>query len=233
MANIVVFGNQKGGVGKSTCTLLCANALSQAPFNFKVAVIDIDRQRSIVDARKIDAEDSEQQPPYEVFDYSLKQLQKNIQAFDEEYDFVFIDVAGKLDNDTPLAEQETAKILMYTDWLFIPFKAGAFNLDATLRYLQFILQLVEIRQDSPRPLNLQGFINMYKTRHRMNRYLKQDVEQIKEAAGVNVMTQPLNHYTLYEGVDTYTSFYDPDTNENSKINFVLWLREFLKVISNG
>ena len=36
MAKFIVFGNQKGGIGKTTLTILTATGLSQAPFNKKI-----------------------------------------------------------------------------------------------------------------------------------------------------------------------------------------------------
>ena len=40
-----MFANQKGGVGKSTCSMMAANALSQAPFDKKIFLIDGDKQK--------------------------------------------------------------------------------------------------------------------------------------------------------------------------------------------
>ena len=40
MAKIIMFGNQKGGIGKSTLTILTANTLASPEFDYKVLVID-------------------------------------------------------------------------------------------------------------------------------------------------------------------------------------------------
>jgi len=53
-AKIVGFVNQKGGVGKSTLTMLVATALAKAPYNLKVAIVDCDAQTSLQDQRKMD-----------------------------------------------------------------------------------------------------------------------------------------------------------------------------------
>ncbi len=52
MAKIIMFGNMKGGIGKSTATLLASTALAQPPFNKKVLVLDLDRQGSLIELRK-------------------------------------------------------------------------------------------------------------------------------------------------------------------------------------
>ena len=49
----------KGGIGKSSATVMAATALSTAPFNKKVLVLDLDRQGSLIQLRELDAEDTE------------------------------------------------------------------------------------------------------------------------------------------------------------------------------
>lgn len=228
MSKIIIFGNQKGGVGKSTITCLCANALSQAPFNLKVCVIDNDKQRSISEARDFDLE-SKEEIPYAVFPMSIEEMQQKIGKMDEEYDLIFIDTAGKLDVDVALDNQEITKGLMYADHLFIPFRSGNFNLDATLSYLQFLLQLQEQRSDSPRPLKVSGFINMYRQRSKMNDLLISEIKHLKKS-GLPFMVSRIGNYTMFEDVDTMTSIYDEDTNDRAKLNFTVWMNEFIKLI---
>ena len=107
--------------------------LSQEPFNLDVCIIDTDRQKSIVEARVYDAEDYEEFS-YDVLDLDLPQLQEQIYDLDQKYDLIFIDTAGRLDITLDIQQQEITKALMYADYLFIPFRAGNFNLDATLEY---------------------------------------------------------------------------------------------------
>ncbi len=78
MSKIIVFGNQKGGVGKSTVVTLCANALSQTPFDYKVCVIDNDYQQSIKDTRAFDKEDHNGDLPYDVLGMEIVHLTGNV-----------------------------------------------------------------------------------------------------------------------------------------------------------
>lgn len=229
MSKIIIFGNQKGGVGKSTITCLCANALSQAPFGYKVLVIDNDNQKSIAEARAFDVEDGET-PPYEVRVMSLPQIQQEIGTLDKQFDIIFIDTAGKLDTDAPIENQEITKGLMYADYLFLPFRAGNFNLDATLPYLDLLLKVQQQREGSPRNLEITGFINMYRQRSKMNDLLISEVKHLK-AGGLKFMVNRMGNYTLFEDVDTLTSMYDEDTNNKAKLNFTVWLNELLQLIS--
>jgi len=97
-----MFANQKGGVGKSTCTMLVANTLSQAPFKHSVFVVDSDKQRSIVKKRMNDLQAYDEASPYQVQQMTIKDfLSKDtgIYKLDNEYDYILIDVPGKLDNN--------------------------------------------------------------------------------------------------------------------------------------
>jgi chromosome partitioning protein len=230
MAKILMFGNQKGGVGKSQCTVMTATALSQAPFNLDVTVIDADPQKSIVSARKLDLRTYDQGAPYEVLDLSVKEMQQQIRHLDETSDIILIDVAGKLDSDLPIDQQEITRSLMYVDYLFIPFVAGNYNLEASMKYLQFVLQVEAIRSETDRPLQAVGFVNMYRARTLANKYLAEDIDQIKKAAGIKMMKTDLHNYTLFNDADTFVSVYDPSAFDTAKINFLQWLNELVSII---
>ena len=231
MSKIVIFGNQKGGVGKSTIATLAANALSQAPFNLKVCVIDNDQQQSISEARAFDEEDVEK-VPYDVVAMDLKTLQENIYEYDKQYDIIFIDTAGRLDANKDIQHQEITKALMYADHLFIPFKAGNFNLDATLEYLKMAVTLQKLRGETARPLKFCGFVNMYRDRSTTNTHLITEIENLK-SAGVNFMLCRLRNYTAFEDIDTFTSLYNVNSTNKAKLNFTVWLNEFVKILKDG
>lgn len=231
MSKIIIFGNQKGGVGKSTITTLCANALSQAPFNLDVCIIDNDRQKSIVEARNFDLEDWGKEAPYDVVGLDLEQLQQQIHQLDQEYDIIFIDTAGRLDINLDIEQQEITKALMYADHLFIPFRAGNFNLDASLEYLKMVVQLGELRSESERPLHYCGFVNMYRDRSKTNTDLIIEIENLK-TAGVDFMMTRLRNYTLFEDINTLNSLYDVNSLDKAKLNFTVWLNEFVKILKN-
>ena len=72
MAKILMFGNQKGGVGKTQVSIMTATALSQAPFNLKTCVVDIDNQKSVIRARSFDLRAYQtESAPFEVRAYTL------------------------------------------------------------------------------------------------------------------------------------------------------------------
>ena len=140
MAKIIMFGNQKGGIGKSTLTILTANALAASEFDYRVLVIDNDMQRSITSIRQYDSEVVEEEYedgfkfPYDVKALTYPQIRDKIVDFDKDYDFILIDTPGRIDLEQDIKQQEITKLLSFVDFVFVPFKGGALNLDSTLRY---------------------------------------------------------------------------------------------------
>lgn len=224
-----MFGNQKGGCGKSLCTVIAATAYSQAPFNLRVTVADVDPQRSIDAARKYDLRRYDTPAPFDVVACSVSDFQRQAQQLDDDNDLLFIDAAGKLDADLPVKDQEISKTLMYADYLFIPFVAGAFNFEASYNYLRFVQQIQQIRQEAGRPLSVVGFVNMFRQRSVRDRYLADDLAELKDRAGLQVMKTELNHYALFADADTFESLYDPQTFDTARLNVLAWLNEISKI----
>lgn len=234
MSLIIAFGNQKGGVGKSTIITLCANALAQPPFQLKICVVDNDPQRSIYEARQfdLDGKPTAAKVPYDVLAMDLKTLQEHIYELDKQYDLVLIDTAGRLDVNLDVQQQEITKVLMYADWLFVPFRAGNFNLDASLEYLKMAAKLQQLRANSPRPLRFYGFVNMFKDRSNSNFHLVEEIENLR-TAGVKFMLCRLRNYAAFEEIDTFANLYDVNANDKAKLNFTVWLNEFVKILKDG
>jgi cellulose biosynthesis protein BcsQ len=232
MAKILMFGTQKGGAGKTCVSVMTATALSQAPFNLKTVVIDLDNQKSVVRTRKFDLRAYQVETvPFDVLNYSIADLQANIGQLDKDYQLIIIDVAGKLDNTQPIEIQEITKALIYVDYLFIPFVAGSYNLESTVEYFQFVKQVQTMRAVQPRPLNVFGFVNMHRARSRANAFLNEDLETLKQSERLLMLDAVLNDYALFRESDTITSIYDSKSNDSAKANFSTFLNELLNTIS--
>lgn len=133
---IIIIGNQKGGSGKSTLTLLLANYLTLAK-KCKVTVIDMDYQQSI--AQKYEkAKILENVEPYEVLAAELEtypHLKEILSANAKE--IALIDLPGKLDDDGLLPVFRSA------DLVICPFAYDEFSFEST------ILFSVVLRKISP------------------------------------------------------------------------------------
>ena len=232
MAKIIMIGNQKGGCGKTAVTVMAATALSQEPCNLRTVVIDLDPQKSVIRARKLDLKAYQTDvAPFDVLNYSITDLQANIKRLDKEYQLIFIDVAGKMDNTQPIETQEITKALMYVDYLFIPFVAGNYNLESTVDYFNFIRQIQNIRALQNRNLQAYGFINLQKARSKANALLNEDLEILKESENLKMLVNGLNDYSLFRDADTITSLYDPLSTNSAKHNFSSFTNELIKIIT--
>lgn len=233
MSKIIMFGNQKGGVGKSTLTSLCANALSQKPFHCKVLVIDSDPQQSVIKRRLDDIQGYEDVPPYKIEPMNIKGLQRDIAPLDQSFDYIFIDVAGKLDSNIPVEQQEVTKFLQYVDYLFVPFVPGNYSMQSSLDYLKTVLKVKKQRAKKTRQLQISACVNMFEQRTLDDRYLLEEIEELKTFINISFMDNELKRYALFRNTDTLFSFYDTATNDKAKRNFTKWFDEFLKIVEHG
>jgi chromosome partitioning protein len=124
---IIIIGNQKGGAGKSTLTLLLANFLT-AGKKCNVTVIDMDYQQSI--AQKFDkAKVLENAEPYQVIPANLESypvLRELLGRNDK--DITLIDLPGKLDDDGLLPVFNSA------DLVICPFAYDEFTFESTVLF---------------------------------------------------------------------------------------------------
>lgn len=124
---ICLFGNQKGGVGKSTLTVLSGNYLSLAK-NWPVTIIDMDYQQSI--SQKFEkAKVFENEEPYDVLPANLESFIPLIPVLtNNKKDAVLIDLPGKLDDDGLLPVFRSA------DLVICPFSYDEFTFESTVLF---------------------------------------------------------------------------------------------------
>jgi chromosome partitioning protein len=136
---ICLFGNQKGGVGKSTLTVLTGNFLSQAK-DWPVTIIDMDYQLSI--SQKFEkAKVLENEEPYDVLPASLENfpLLSSVLTKNKK-DAILIDLPGKLDDDGLIPVFQSA------DLVICPFSYDEFTFESTVLFA-VVLKKVNPRAD--------------------------------------------------------------------------------------
>lgn len=225
MAQIISFANQKGGVGKSTATLLAATALSQPPFSYDVVVVDIDPQQSISRRRAYDLDGHEAPLAYDVLTYNFATFARQAEALDKRYQIILLDVPGKLDAGAG-KDSEAVQALQYIDLVVIPVTPGNFGIDATVDYIKAALNVQQQRSD----LRLVAFRNMHRTRSRHGKQLAGELDELAALAGVPTMDAPLKRYSEFEDADSLTSLYAPGSSSTARQNFTAWLDELHTLI---
>ena len=124
---IIIIGNQKGGAGKSTLTLLLANFLTIAK-KCKVTVIDMDYQQSIWQKYE-KAKLLENVEPYEVIAAGLEQYPTLYEIFNASpKEITLIDLPGKLDDDGLIPVFQSA------DMVICPFSYDEFTFESTVLF---------------------------------------------------------------------------------------------------
>lgn len=226
MAQIISFANQKGGVGKSTATLLAATALSQPPFSYDVVVVDIDPQQSISRRRAYDLEGHEAPLAYDVLTYNFATFAQQVKTLDSRYQIIFLDVPGKLDAGAG-RDSEAIQALQYIDLVLVPVTAGNFGLDATLDYLKAVFAVQQHRPE----LRLVAFRNKHRERSRHGRQLAGELDELATLTAVPVMEAALKRYSDYEDADTLTTLYAPASSSPARQNFTAWLNELHTLIT--
>lgn len=124
---VIIIGNQKGGAGKSTLTLLLANYLTRER-GCTVTVIDMDYQQSI--SQKFQkAKLLENPEPYQVMPANLEQYPAMQKVLSENpYDIVLVDLPGKLDDDGLIPVFRSA------DLVICPFCYDELSFDSTVLF---------------------------------------------------------------------------------------------------
>lgn len=124
---IILIGNQKGGAGKSTLTLLLANFLTSQK-NCNVTVLDMDYQQSL--AQKFErAKLLENTAAYQVIPASLEKYAKLHPLLEESpNDLVLIDLPGKLDDDGLIP------VFQGADLVVCPFSYDEFSFKSTILF---------------------------------------------------------------------------------------------------
>jgi len=121
---VILFGNQKGGAGKSTLAMLTANYLSLVKKE-GVTVLDMDYQKSLHN-RYIDAKELENPEPYQVMDLDLDKFPAIYEVLKDEADHkIIIDLPGKIDDDNLIPVLRAADIIM------IPFHYDKMSFEST------------------------------------------------------------------------------------------------------
>ncbi|KQB99871.1 ParA family protein [Pedobacter sp. Hv1] len=134
---VILIGNQKGGAGKSTITLLFANYLTGVRGR-RVTILDMDYQQSLY-SKAEKAKILENQPLYEVVSAELKSFPSLHRALSSRPgELILIDLPGKMDDDGLLP------LFAAADVILCPFSYDEFSVDSTVLFAM-VLRKVNAR----------------------------------------------------------------------------------------
>lgn len=127
----VVFGNQKGGVGKSTLCVMLANYLTLVKKK-EVLIMDMDFQKTIEEHRQQDIALSTGEMPYEILPIETADYPHFAQQIEDDGTIVIIDLPGRLDDDTLIP------ILKDADFVICPFQYEKYAFGSTLTFAEIV-----------------------------------------------------------------------------------------------
>ncbi len=133
MNKIIVFANQKGGVGKTTLSILFANYLTR--LKKQVMFLDADHQHSASAVRQEDENFQSSSAPYTLHEISLrdaKQVEIVINKAKKFDGTVVIDCPGSI------ADAGIGVIFSHADIVVIPFEFDDIGLKATTDFIRVI-----------------------------------------------------------------------------------------------
>lgn len=148
---VVAFSNQKGGVGKSTLTVLLASYLYYEK-GIKVAIMDCDSpQHSLIGERNRELKTVSETEhlavmahelltrtglqPYAIMKIPLEETMFRVRQYlngENDTQVLFLDLPGTMNNPNVI------QIISNCDYVFCPMAACKYDIESTLGYCQFI-----------------------------------------------------------------------------------------------
>jgi chromosome partitioning protein len=154
---IISVANRKGGVGKSTVTMLLAAALAKQ-HGRRVLVLDADEQRTINDtADIIDAGlYPDMLPLYDVRAVTAGNIFDVIRAEAAGYDIVFIDPPRVTEDKT---DGVLGQLMTACDLVLVPALGSQIDMLSTLNFVMLLKKIAKIKTSAGFGFEFAGFIN--------------------------------------------------------------------------
>jgi chromosome partitioning protein len=188
----IVFGNQKGGAGKSTLCALLANYLAiekQVP----VLVLDMDSQQSLRSLRERDGL-FHSEMPYPIETMSIGDYGKYRKEFAQSNVYILMDLPGTL-NDTRLKP-----ILEDADYIVCPFRYDFVSFVSTLDFTDVVSNYAPKRTQNKEIFYVPNMVKPnvnYEQQQKAHDTLSES-GQVTKAIPDRVTFQRLQTYTLTE-----------------------------------
>ncbi len=232
MTKVISVFSQKGGVGKSTVSVLLAN-LFFFKYGFKVAIVDADYpQQSVLKSRKREFKVIQgskrlqkmfdniysERLPYPIISANINNCKEVIQQLKStsDLDFIFVDAHKRF------ALEGIKGFLSEINYFLIPAFLDEFSLKAAMDF--YTLLQIEIKPKSSHFLDCHLFFNKVPGQNKLDKamFLLED--------SFNILSQCVAQHTLYEKTYRSTLFPIPvKTKEGNRL--VLFAEHFLAAIN--
>ncbi len=216
-AKIISIANRKGGVGKTTLSILLATALAKQK-NLKVCLLDTDSQKSALNRRLIEqAQNGTIDPPYPIEHVFPKYLTMELKHRSEDYDVILIDVPRLTDSEK---DAEIVTAIVHCDDVIIPTTPAEMDVVATNDFLQIVRDVQEKRKELGMPFSYHLVVNKWN-----NTKDCENTVAYFESKGVPMFDSYLSDLVLFRPPSTYDSVLE--TKEGRR-RFASFFDEFIK-----
>lgn len=157
-AKIISVANRKGGVGKTTLSILLATALAETQ-GLKVCLLDTDSQKSAVSRRLIEqAQNPDAKIPYPIEHVFPKYLTMELKHRNDDYDVILIDVPRLTDSEK---DAEVVTAIVHCDDVVIPTTPAEMDVVATNDFLKIVQDVKEKRNELGMPFSYHLMVNKW------------------------------------------------------------------------
>lgn len=193
---IIVFANQKGGVGKSTLCILLADYL--AYWKKDVCIIDTDPQLSATLQREQDKLTFGEEEPYSIQSFEVSDTKTMLALMENALSqdgFVLFDAPGTIKDDG------LAPMFIYADYIICPYEYEPKSLTSTRTFIKVIYRL---RQLNPQ-MKAQIYFVPNKVDARMGTREEQELwrEMDAEFSLCGIVAPPVGYRAQMKRVNTY------------------------------
>lgn len=244
------FSTQKGGVGKTTFTILTASYLHYM-LGYDVAVIDCDfPQWSVYELRKREAQQVESnsfyqtkaanlfskldKPTYPILcttpEEAIIKTRELLATESTEYDIVLFDLPGSINNSS------VVETFFAMDYVFVPISSSRLEMESTLPFIISAHELITINND----VNLKE-INLFwnKVDKRENTRLYEYYEDAINSLGIPIMKTRIpdsSRYKKEQAIEGHgniflSTIFPPDKPLLKDSNLDLLVEEIISIIN--
>lgn len=217
MTRVISVANSKGGVGKSTVTILLAAALAKQKKK-KILIMDTDSQETVSKWFETQKNFYESEPLVEVIKIGVNHVQMYLQRIGKDYDIIFIDVPRMTEGTR---EASNAQLLYYCDSILIPVLGGRFDVMSTQSFYEIVKDAEAKKKELDYDYTIYAFMNRVNTRS--DNYEAKEI--VRSKLNIPMLDEEIRDLKLFTTPSLFASILD---SKKGKERFEPFFNEVIK-----